>query len=148
MKILVTVGTTSFDSLIQYLDESLDRKLDATFQIAEGKYIPKNFNYFRFSEDIDCIYNNNDIIITHAGAGSIYNLLEKNKLLFLIPNLDRIDKHQTDIATFMHNNNYAIKINNLKEINTYLGKANDIKLNPFKKIDFFKTDEILAFITE
>lgn len=146
MKVLITVGTTSFDSLIKYLDETLDKNIDAIFQIAEGKYIPKNFKYFRFSENIDSIYNDNEIIITHAGAGSIYNLLEKNKILLLIPNLDRIDKHQTDIATFMHKNNYAIMINERKEINTYIKKSKDLKLRSFKKTDFYKTNEIINFI--
>lgn len=148
MKILITVGTTSFDSLIEYLDRNLNKEIDAIFQIAEGKYTPVNFNFFRFSEDIDSIYNDNEIIITHAGAGSIYNLLEKGKILFLIPNLERVDKHQTDIATFMHKNKYAIMINKFKEINTYIKKGKDIKLSPFKKTDFFKTDEIMKFIVD
>lgn len=46
MKILVTVGTTRFDSLIKYIDETFaDSAIEFTFQIADGKYEPINFPF-------------------------------------------------------------------------------------------------------
>ena len=102
MKIFVTVGTTKFDGLIEYIDNNFDsKKYEVFFQIADGKYIPKNFPYVRFVSNIKNFFLKCDIVITHAGAGSIYELLELNKKIIIVPNLERKDKHQLDIALFM-----------------------------------------------
>src|SRR5688500_14118574 len=109
MKIFVTVGTTSFDSLIKFIDEEFHKKgYEITFQISEGKYIPKNFEYFKFSENIDFYYKDCDVAITHAGAGSVYRLLELKKKIIIIPNLERVDKHQIEIAEYMKENGHAL----------------------------------------
>lgn len=149
MKILVTLGTTRFDSLIKFIDENIsDNDYEIIMQIADGVYKPKNFEYFTYIEDIKSYYENSDLIICHAGAGTIYQLLEMKKKLIIVPNLDRIDKHQSDISNFMNKNNYALTIENYNEIKNKIELSKNIKLDEFVKDPFFKVKEIHDFILE
>ena len=80
MKIFVTVGTTKFDSLIKYIDKNIkNENFQIEMQIADGYYKPINYKYFSFTSDIENLYLDSDVVITHAGAGSIYHLLELRK---------------------------------------------------------------------
>lgn len=141
MNILITVGTTSFDKLIKFCDLELSKytHFNIIMQIAQGHYIPKNFQYFRFSNSIDNYYKNADVIICHAGAGTIYKLLELQKVLVVVPNLNRVDNHQLEITRFLAENNFAFccdKIPDLvsiieqelneKQLSQYVKKSNTI----------------------
>ncbi|MAQ64541.1 glycosyltransferase [bacterium] len=149
MKIFVTVGTTKFDSLIKIVDEKLFYlDYEVIMQISDGDYKPKNFEYFDFTNDIQSYFLQSDIIITHAGAGSIYELLELGKKIIIVPNLDRIDKHQSDIANFMDSNNYAKSIYNLDNIVEIVKSIENHNFKKFKKKKFFKAQEIIDFIFE
>lgn len=107
MKLLVTVGTTPFDSLIKRIDEiELDGFVETLVQCAEG--IPSHkYQSISFINGIENEYRQSDIIVTHAGAGSIYALLELQRRIVVVPNLDRDDSHQSDIAKFVEDNGYA-----------------------------------------
>lgn len=107
MKILITVGTTPFDNLIKVADEQLSQSHELVFQISEGGYKPKSGQSFKFTDDIEQCYLDADLIISHGGAGTIYRVLELDKKLIIVPNLDRIDHHQLDICDFMQKNNHA-----------------------------------------
>lgn len=149
MKIFVTVGTTPFDSLIEFLDKNLIQGPEVVFQISrDAKYIPQHFTYFDFVIDIQTYYEESDLIITHAGAGSIYNLLELKKKIIIVPNLDRVDQHQTDIADYMHTNQYAITCYDyndiIKNIINYNSAFNDIV--EFEKEEFYAINEISVLI--
>jgi beta-1,4-N-acetylglucosaminyltransferase len=147
MKIFVTVGTTSFDSLIKFIDEKFHKnKYEIIFQISEGKYIPKNFEYFTFSENIDFYYENCDVVITHAGAGSIYRLLELKKKIIIIPNIERVDKHQIEIAEYMKENKYALMCSNIKELNLSIDNIMNVELKSFQKEEFFVHSQIREMI--
>jgi len=149
MKIFVTVGTTKFDTLIENIDKNLNATdYEIILQIADGEYKPKNFEYFDFTKDIKNYFENSDIIITHAGAGSIYELLELKKKILIVPNLDRVDKHQSDIADFMDKNNYAKKLKNYKELDKVLKDISSTSFKQFTKDSFFKVDEIIEFINK
>lgn len=138
MKVFVTVGTTPFDSLIRHIDETFRTdQHEVTLQIANGNYIPKRFPFFRFVNNIESFYKSNDIVITHAGAGSIYKLLEIGKEMIIVPNMDRIDKHQMDIAKSMYDNEYAVMCVNFSELSLLIDKAGKFKLRKFKKDKFF-----------
>jgi beta-1,4-N-acetylglucosaminyltransferase len=148
MKIFVTVGTTKFDTLVEFLDKNLDNSYEVLFQISDGDYIPKNFPYIIYSDDINSLYNEYDYIITHAGAGTIYKLLDLNKKFIVVPNLDRIDQHQTDIANFIDINGYAISCNDFKDILQALKLLPKKEFIQYEKYKFFKTKEICQFIRE
>ncbi|WP_456058209.1 PssE/Cps14G family polysaccharide biosynthesis glycosyltransferase [Campylobacter hominis] len=147
MNIFVTVGTTRFDSLIVNLDKIfLNTKYNVIMQIANTDYRPKNVKYFRFINNIKYYFEKSDIIITHAGAGSIYEILELNKKVIIVPNLERIDKHQKDIADYMHTNNYAYTIYDINFILKAIEYVKNNHFNVFKKENFFVADEIYSYI--
>jgi beta-1,4-N-acetylglucosaminyltransferase len=149
MKILVTVGTTNFDSLIGYIDkEKLFYRFDVEFQIANGKYIPINHSYFRFidSDEITRKYKLADVIITHAGFGTVVQLLEMQKRLIVVPNLERVDKHQLDLGAFLSRNRYALVAYDFSQLGMFVEICESVRFNQFIKIPFFKADEMRSFL--
>jgi len=145
--ILVTVGTTPFDCLIQQIDQNGSKDLDIFFQIASGKYEPKNFPWIRFTEEIDDLYDQSEFIISHAGAGSVFNILDRRKKVIVIPNMTRNDPHQKELAEFLHHNNYAPVCWNPTDIISYIQRVNEFQFRMFQKIPFFG-DELLIEIIE
>jgi len=112
--IFVTVGTTSFDKLIQKLNNpTFQRDLfnlgftRIVFQIGNGKCIPSRsseierdikVDYFRLKDSIRDEINNADLVISHAGAGSILETLEAGKPLIVVVNEDLMGNHQIELA--------------------------------------------------
>lgn len=135
-KVLVTVGTTAFNSLIMYLDEHFWFS-DALFQIGPSTYLPKRHTYIRYQTNLEKLYENYDIIISHAGAGTVYSCLEKGKKLIVAPNFERIDSHQSELAGFLQQNNYALVVNELNEFNDTLQKVQRFTPNLYVKEPFF-----------
>jgi beta-1,4-N-acetylglucosaminyltransferase len=149
MNILVTVGTTKFNSLIEYIDSEINNPdLNIEFQIADGEYIPKNHSYFKFLDNdaINEKYINADIIITHAGCGTIYKLLEMKKKFIIVPNLERSDKHQLDLAGYMTKNKYAFVAYNFNQLNMFIDIVPKYGFNVFYKQNFFMVNEIIEYI--
>lgn len=146
MKLFITVGTTPFNSLVKYLDKHLQLDTNAIFQVGQKGTKPNNFESFTFSTDIDDYYNSADIIISHAGAGSVYRLLELKKRLILVPNLERHDDHQIEIARYMAENNHAIVALEFSEIISSIEQSKSFNPNPFIKDEFFKCEEIMEII--
>ena len=148
MKYLITVGTTSFDTLIKQIDQSrLLFDCDITLQIANGRYIPRNFNYFRFKKDILNVYSEH-IIVTHAGAGTAFSLLDKRRQFIAVPNLERQDKHQLELARYLDKNNYSKVFYDFELLDNYLASSAILKekFNTYNKVNFFKTTEIKTFL--
>ena len=146
MKIFVTVGTTSFDDLIMYLD-NLDTENEIIFQISDDhKYIPVNHKYFTFTDDIEEYYNMSDVVITHSGAGSVYRLLELKKKIIIVPNMTRVDGHQMDLANFMKDNKFALVCTDIKELDQMIKNFHSSEIEKYKFDPFFKQDEIIDII--
>jgi beta-1,4-N-acetylglucosaminyltransferase len=147
MKIFVTIGTTSFPELIKKVDNI--KGLNVIIQTPkEGKdeYIPKNYKFFEFCEDIEKYYNWADIIITHAGAGSVYKLLELGKKIIIIPNLSRVDTHQTDLADYIKEMQYALVCYDLNQLETFIQDTEQFVKKPYKRVSFNKGDAIIKYL--
>ena len=108
MKVFVTVGNTQYNSLIKAIDETLSvDEFDVIIQLADGSTTPKNHKFFRFTQDIETYFKDADVVITHAGAGTVFQLLEDKAKMVVIPNHERIDAHQLDLAQYVDNNKFA-----------------------------------------
>ncbi len=147
-KILVTVGTTSFDLLIESVDIIAASKTgyEFLFQKANGDYLPKNGAYFEFTDTINDLYDQSSVVITHAGAGTIYRLLELGKKIIVVPNLERIDKHQSDIAEFMSKNGHLLVAWTTEELDDAISSCGNFEPIPYLKKEFFKYKEVAEFI--
>jgi UDP-N-acetylglucosamine transferase subunit ALG13 len=99
--IFVAVGTQlPFDRLIRAVDEwagSRNRR-DVFAQIGPAKYHPQ---YLDWSEFIDASefrhrVSEADVVIAHAGMGSIITALELGKAIIVMPRLASLGEHRND----------------------------------------------------
>jgi UDP-N-acetylglucosamine transferase subunit ALG13 len=94
MKVFVAAGTGSFDALIREAD-ALPH--DVVCQIGGGTYAPKRQQWFRTCPSLEPWYDWADIIVTHAGAGTMLEALAHGKTVIAVPNLQRTDAHQHEL---------------------------------------------------
>ena len=109
--IFVTVGgMRGFDRLVREMDRiagDLDDRV--VMQIGFSDYEPVNCDYFRFlpRSEIERLYADARVVVSHAGPGSILTAMEHNKPLVLVPRTkwydEVFDDHQLEIATEMAN---------------------------------------------
>lgn len=147
-KVLITVGTTPFDKLIEYFDCSI-KDFAFTFQISSGTYIPKNGNWSRSINNFESLVDEFDLIVTHAGAGSVYSFLERGKRMIIVPNTQRNDKHQLELANYIRSNRFAcvLTIDELYSltIEAVIEDALEFKGADYLKDDFFYSERIVKF---
>ncbi len=147
MNVLVTVGTTPFNSLFRAIDQSgLPEKFNLLGQTAGGQYQPKRFKCFDFDPEFSKHLQWADTVVTHAGAGNVYKLLELGKKCVVVANLERIDTHQTDLTRYVSENNYALATNDVEEVVALVEQVGSFTPNCYKKTDFFVANEIRDLI--
>ena len=126
--IFVTVGNTAFDSMIEAVD-GLEGEI--IIQKADGKYIPKNHEYFEYG-DLEPYFKRSAVVVTHGGAGNIFRLLSKGKKVVAVANMDRTDKHQPDLLSKLESEKYLVWCKDLKKIREDITKATKSKFAKYK----------------
>lgn len=148
MNILVTVGTTKFNSLIAAVDNSdWLSKHEVLVQCADGAKSAKYASTV-FIDDIASAYQRADLIITHAGAGSVFRMLEAGHCILVIPNLERKDNHQLEIARFVDEAGYGLVCSNLEQLDATLEKLLFFRPATYEKSEFHAAKEIVDWISE
>jgi len=149
MKILVTVGSSPFNKLISAVDQFVSNdEYTVRCQISAGTYIPKKHKAFRFTSNFIDEIKQADLIITHGGAGTIYQLLELNKKFIVVPNTERIDNHQTDIANYITEKKLGLTCDNLDLLQVFIEKSTSLPPINYQKNPFFLTQSILSYFKE
>lgn len=101
-KILVTVGNDhhSFHRLIKAVDElSGNSAYDFIIQYGYSSYVPRfNKNNHRFfaREEFYQAFNEADLIISHAGIGTLIDTIQNRKKLILVPKRHKYKEHFND----------------------------------------------------
>ncbi|MFX0132135.1 MAG: PssE/Cps14G family polysaccharide biosynthesis glycosyltransferase [Candidatus Hodarchaeota archaeon] len=126
--ILVTVGMHSqgFDRLIYAMDQ-LSGKIQEKIiiQIGKSRYVPKNIKYFRFINQATFLelIKKSKLVISHGGTASIYQSLQYDKPIIIVPRLkkfgEHIDDHQLELAKYLEKKGLAevvIDVNELEKI--------------------------------
>ncbi|KAJ9114846.1 hypothetical protein QFC20_001217 [Naganishia adeliensis] len=118
---LVTVGSTLFPDLIAAFDPS-----GAVFQALEEGHFDKlliqygngtppptpsatgklQVDAFPFSDGIDRLIGESELVISHAGSGSILTALRAGRKLIVVPNTSLMDNHQAELALALEKGNY------------------------------------------
>lgn len=162
-KIFVTVGTTKFDELIKAVLSSevlealsLKGYMELVLQIGKTELIPEcnprcgfiAIEYFNLSADIIKYVKDADLIISHAGAGSILDALENNKNLIVVANQTLMDNHQLELAEELYKHKHLYYCTCETLLNT-IQSMNFVELKPFvnnksKNIARF-IDKIMGF---
>mmetsp|Transcript_28523 Transcript_28523/g.62781 ORF Transcript_28523/g.62781 Transcript_28523/m.62781 type:complete len:185 (-) Transcript_28523:1017-1571(-) len=119
--VFVTVGTTKFDALIKAVDNQeladvLAKKgyTKLVVQRGAGAYVPSvlveagkstaklpnglNVEFFDYAPTLAEHISSASLIISHAGAGSIFEALSMGKPLIVVPNSLLMDNHQAELG--------------------------------------------------
>lgn len=84
---------------------------------------------FAFSADISTFISNADIVVSHAGTGSIMDSLRLDKPLLVVTNQRLMDDHQEEVAAQFENEGFLYKISTAELLQ---GKLEDY-LQQFKR---------------
>jgi len=145
--ILVTVGTTPFESLIRAMDAIAPLVGESVLcQIADGKYIPVSCEYFRFKPSLEEDYKNSSLVVCHGGAGTLFGLLRLHKKIISVPNLERRDKHQTDLTDTLTARGLILSCYNLGDLLERIEYLRSTDLAPYESPTCTIAAEILEFI--
>lgn len=126
-KILVTVGTTKFDQLIENIDKeefykTLDNKKISSLiiQYGKGDYIPSthlklDLKYLKvtvttFLNNFEDVIKSSDVVISHCGAGTILETLKHKRTFIGTVNTKLMDNHQEEIAEALVKDNYIYSV--------------------------------------
>ncbi len=102
MKMFLTIGTQApFDRLIKAIDRWLEDnsiKVDCYAQTGNGDYEPKNMRSVAFcsEQEFNEYFSSADIVISHAGMGTIISCLSKNMPLLTLPRRLKYKEHRND----------------------------------------------------
>ena len=142
--IFVTVGTTSysFDRLLRAIDDLIETKKikeKVIAQIGDSDYEPKNYEFFRFtsSEEIQELNKKCNLVISHAGAGSIMLALENKKPVVVVPRLkkynEHVNDHQIELTNELEKQGRIIGVYDISELDNKIKKIRKIKKKKFPK---------------
>jgi len=157
--IFISVGTEKFpfDRLIRIIDYAvrdglINSKVFA--QIGTSTYIPKVIKYRRFLEfpDILNYIYKSEIIVIHAGVGTILNCLYWGKIPIVFPRLstykEHVDNHQLEFAEILEKEKVALVAYNDKElldkISNYYNLANILQKNN----EYLSKDNLLDYLDD
>lgn len=143
--IFVTVGTTAFEGLAKAAD-ALDLKEEIIIQIADGKYVPKNHKHFRYSENFNDYIDRAEVVVTHGGAGTLFQLINSGKRVVGIANNERNDLHQPDILKKLSDEGHIIWCRDLGQIERDIKRAKTKNFVPYKAPQSTIIDEIIEYI--
>jgi beta-1,4-N-acetylglucosaminyltransferase len=132
--IFAAVGTTHFDELVVAIDR-IAPKLNEEVIIQAGnyKYVPKNCKYFNFDDDLLKYYNKASIVISHGGAGIIFEVLNLGKKLISVENPHVLDGHQRDLLGKLSREGYLIWCKDLNRIEEFIIRTRKIKIKKYIK---------------
>lgn len=124
MRVFVTVGTTKFDALVRALDSDACLRALADrgcthllLQIGHGEHEPRaqsaaapglHVSFYRHNPQYKTDVARADLVISHAGAGSIMDALSLQKKLVVVVNTALMDNHQTELAEAMAEQKYCV----------------------------------------
>ncbi|MFI2744574.1 glycosyltransferase [Zhouia sp. PK063] len=99
--IFVTIGTQEpFDRLICMIDDiSYNLNIEIIAQTSvHSNYKPKNIQVREFltPNEFDQLFDEAELIIAHAGMGTIISALMKKKALIVVPRKKELGEHRSD----------------------------------------------------
>ena len=121
--IFVTVGTDlPFDRMIKVIDHwASEHKSEQVFaQIGNGAWKPKHMKYVNLMTpyEYDIHINTAELIISHAGMGTILTALLKGKHILVMPKRACLGEHRSE-----HQLATAIKMKEIGNVNVALDES-------------------------
>jgi UDP-N-acetylglucosamine transferase subunit ALG13 len=153
MKIFVVVGTQEpFSRMIKAIDlwAIKNNYSDIFAQISKDQYIPKGFESTSFisPELFDQKFKEAQLIVSHAGMGTIISALLHSKPIIVMPRLARYhehrNNHQVATAKSFSKLNIVKDVYSDDELYDALDKASEMK--PAPQIGPFASATLLEFL--
>ncbi|KAJ3504180.1 hypothetical protein NLJ89_g8071 [Agrocybe chaxingu] len=172
MLAFVTVGSTGFDALVSavFTDEALaalHRKGytelvvqcgKSTFQFADGiqngetqtlRRAGVDIKYWTYKPSLEEEYAKADLVISHAGSGTILDVLRKGKSMIVVPNPTLLDNHQEELATALEEMGY-LKAASVEDLPAAIEAFDTSSIRPFPPFDGSRfariVDEAMGFL--
>eukprot|EP00929_Paragymnodinium_shiwhaense_P015411 TRINITY_DN123503_c0_g1_i1.p2 TRINITY_DN123503_c0_g1~~TRINITY_DN123503_c0_g1_i1.p2 ORF type:complete len:181 (+),score=47.35 TRINITY_DN123503_c0_g1_i1:82-624(+) len=156
--IFVTVGTTSFEALIQAVDTADFHKMawelgfrKLVVQYGRGAHKPTlgaaaqqasgagaqmlQVDSYAFKPSLEDDFDAAALVISHAGAGSIVEALRAGRRLLVVVNPSLMDNHQLEIAEAMADQGYCSMATEPGELLERLPAACQLQLQPYPAAD-------------
>lgn len=143
-KLFFTVGTTDFPALTRKANELHKSKKFKVVAQSPTRLKDTSLEQFNFKKNLIDYFLSSDLVITHAGAGSCYKLIELGVPIIIVPNLNRRDKHQKEIALYFEKNNYCSVCWDLNNLENIIEKQDSVTFTPYKKTPFFLANLIFS----
>ena len=152
--ILVMLGTQNndFHRLLYEIEKNIEIgsiNEEVIVQAGFTKYKSNKMKIFDVTskENLSKLINRANLIITHAGVGSIEMSLEQNKKVIAVPRLkkygEHVNDHQKDIEQEFNKRGWLIGINDVSELGIALKKVKKFIPNKYEQP---KSDEIIYII--
>lgn len=153
--IFLCVGSREyqFDRLIKELDQLVGNGTisdEVIGQIGASNYIPKNFSFERFmsANEFEKYQKQADLIISHAGTGSLINSLKLGKQVVSVPRLlkynEHTDNHQLEVSKALADEGLLIEVLDI----SLLGQAIlNLQKHPINK-KYNKPSNVLPIILD
>ena len=145
--ILVLLGTQNndFHRLLDEVEKNIKLGNISEEVIVQAGFTKYNSKYMKIfnmmpQEKLESLVKKANLIITHAGIGSIEMSLEQNKKVIAVPRLkeygEHVNDHQLDIEKRFNQKRFLIGIEDVK----YLGEAIE-KAKNFKPMKYENNNE-------
>ena len=136
--ILILLGTQDkpFKRLLKTVDKAINDgfiKEEVIAQVGFTKYDSPNIKTFDLipKDEYEKIISEADLIITHAGVGSILTGLKKDKKVIAAARLkeygEHTNNHQQEILNEFYKKGYILKLENFADLPKILEKAKKFK---------------------
>ena len=122
--IFATVGSIPFHRLVQAVDNyAASSEHEVIIQSASKSFKSKNCKHQSYYANINKVMQTADIIISHAGVGTIYKILQLKKPAVIIPRRhalgEHFDDHQWELSEHLKDSLPFVFLDNIDD----LGKA-------------------------
>lgn len=144
--VLVMVGTQKqqFVRLFNMVENSKALENEEIIaQIGNTKFYSNKIKCFSFieNEKLQKYINEADLIVCHAGVGTIFEALHKNKKIIAVPRLpelkEHVDAHQLEICDALEKEGYILVCNKDDDFDKIVEKSKNYKFKKYKRDDSY-----------
>ena len=145
--IFVTVGTTKFEELVKKIDKiAPELGENVLIQLGNGKYKPRNCKWFRFSPNLDKYYKKADLVISHDGAGTLFELINLGKRVVALENKETI--HNPDLVRKFSEEKHLIYCKDIENLKDCIYKAKRYKFKKYRQPKNEICKKLINFLKE
>ena len=159
MKVLVTIGSMvekEFTRLFKVIDELceegvLDGK-ELTAQVGFDNYKSQYYKCFDMPADegFKRLIDESDLIIAHAGTGTVISSLKKGKKVIIFPRMAKYDEHyddhQLELAELFTKQGYVLQARDKEELKECIEHLDEFMPVPFNSNNSYMNKLVIDFI--